>query len=116
MPDRPNEEWLFVLRGAVGELQLRRIVSLIARHGFGVATALGLNRSVCFHQFRLKTLDLASGVVLGLRACLTGVRSHINLQIRRARSSFFVEQEDRKSTRLNSSHLGISYAVFCLKK
>src|SRR5438045_8371026 len=24
--------------------------------------------------------------------------------------------QDRKSTRLNSSHLGISYAVFCLKK
>src|SRR5258705_5719467 len=27
-----------------------------------------------------------------------------------------LELEDRKSTRLNSSHLGISYAVFCLKK
>src|SRR5438045_7912100 len=26
------------------------------------------------------------------------------------------EELDRKSTRLNSSHLGISYAVFCLKK
>src|SRR3712207_8336721 len=26
------------------------------------------------------------------------------------------EQEDRKSTRLNSSHANISYAVFCLKK
>src|ERR1035441_8856126 len=25
-------------------------------------------------------------------------------------------RSDRKSTRLNSSHLGISYAVFCLKK
>src|SRR5262245_65177206 len=25
-------------------------------------------------------------------------------------------EPDRKSTRLNSSHLGISYAVFCLKK
>src|SRR2546426_2360450 len=25
-------------------------------------------------------------------------------------------REDRKSTRLNSSHLVISYAVFCLKK
>src|ERR1035438_10844504 len=25
-------------------------------------------------------------------------------------------ETDRKSTRLNSSHLGISYAVFCLKK
>src|SRR5262245_62862895 len=27
-----------------------------------------------------------------------------------------LRQLDRKSTRLNSSHLGISYAVFCLKK
>src|ERR1035438_10685015 len=26
------------------------------------------------------------------------------------------DARDRKSTRLNSSHLGISYAVFCLKK
>src|SRR5690625_535707 len=26
------------------------------------------------------------------------------------------EQVDRKSTRLNSSHVAISYAVFCLKK
>src|SRR3712207_7381164 len=26
------------------------------------------------------------------------------------------EKEDRKSTRLNSSHANISYAVFCLKK
>src|SRR5699024_11541884 len=25
-------------------------------------------------------------------------------------------EEDRKSTRLNSSHVSISYAVFCLKK
>src|SRR5436309_12718395 len=27
-----------------------------------------------------------------------------------------IAQEDRKSTRLNSSHVKISYAVFCLKK
>src|SRR3712207_7738859 len=27
-----------------------------------------------------------------------------------------VKREDRKSTRLNSSHANISYAVFCLKK
>src|SRR5205814_5429665 len=36
-----------------------------------------------------------------------GFRAEKNLQ------SFI---RDRKSTRLNSSHLGISYAVFCLKK
>src|SRR3712207_8774840 len=28
----------------------------------------------------------------------------------------WVEKADRKSTRLNSSHANISYAVFCLKK
>src|SRR5262245_66510868 len=27
-----------------------------------------------------------------------------------------IQLSDRKSTRLNSSHLGISYAVFCLKR
>src|SRR5437899_3724440 len=30
--------------------------------------------------------------------------------------AIFATTGDRKSTRLNSSHLGISYAVFCLKK
>src|SRR3712207_8520610 len=30
--------------------------------------------------------------------------------------AFSSQQEDRKSTRLNSSHANISYAVFCLKK
>src|SRR3712207_8177861 len=28
----------------------------------------------------------------------------------------YTKEEDRKSTRLNSSHANISYAVFCLKK
>src|SRR2546430_13692274 len=32
------------------------------------------------------------------------------------RPTLAVEAEDRKSTRLNSSHSQISYAVFCLKK
>src|SRR3989442_3797054 len=31
-------------------------------------------------------------------------------------SGFFHCEADRKSTRLNSSHVRISYAVFCLKK
>src|SRR5699024_11752005 len=31
-------------------------------------------------------------------------------------SAFVTIREDRKSTRLNSSHVSISYAVFCLKK
>src|SRR2546430_5273679 len=34
----------------------------------------------------------------------------------RRRAEFFRFTADRKSTRLNSSHSQISYAVFCLKK
>src|SRR5256885_14924687 len=41
-----------------------------------------------------------------------GHRLHAWLPLHAARSS----ARDRKSTRLNSSHLVISYAVFCLKK
>src|SRR5690625_5850556 len=33
-----------------------------------------------------------------------------------ARGALGVGSRDRKSTRLNSSHVAISYAVFCLKK
>src|SRR2546426_10353326 len=48
-----------------------------------------------------KRHDVASGRVENV-----GVRKHVVANITR----------DRKSTRLNSSHLVISYAVFCLKK
>src|SRR3989442_4523329 len=36
--------------------------------------------------------------------------------VRHDRSRRDVQRADRKSTRLNSSHVRISYAVFCLKK
>src|SRR3712207_9103943 len=32
------------------------------------------------------------------------------------RGELYSKEKDRKSTRLNSSHANISYAVFCLKK
>src|SRR5438132_13300697 len=38
------------------------------------------------------------------------------LQLFRKRTSLWNAKIDRKSTRLNSSHTVISYAVFCLKK
>src|SRR5207248_9979068 len=36
--------------------------------------------------------------------------------LRRRKHAFDADRRDRKSTRLNSSHRTISYAVFCLKK
>src|SRR5437899_9893933 len=60
-----------------------------------------------FMDFRMAVgeAEAASAVVV---AC----RQIINPGARIVRA----DDKDRKSTRLNSSHLGISYAVFCLKK
>src|SRR5690606_40066418 len=46
------------------------------------------------------------------RSSLLAVRSDMIV----VRSAAPLEERDRKSTRLNSSHVKISYAVFCLKK
>src|SRR3712207_7445153 len=40
-------------------------------------------------------------------------QAHMNQNLR---YTLLYRQTDRKSTRLNSSHANISYAVFCLKK
>src|SRR5688500_19135566 len=61
----------------------------------------------------------------GERGCLLQPRAadsrqpgaHGSMHLRRLRLlERDVRRQDRKSTRLNSSHLVISYAVFCLKK
>src|SRR5256885_10299865 len=74
-----------------------------------------------------------SGRVRGARPGSTGIRQELGaLEVQAARlrgllvglrgvseaSQILVggAKQDRKSTRLNSSHLVISYAVFCLKK
>src|SRR3712207_7206768 len=50
----------------------------------------------------------------------TGLSTKINVNLGISRDCPDVDKElekvDRKSTRLNSSHANISYAVFCLKK
>src|SRR3712207_8456304 len=48
-------------------------------------------------------------IVIGLRSSSAARR---NMEPRRREG----HEADRKSTRLNSSHANISYAVFCLKK
>src|SRR5256885_5449201 len=48
---------------------------------------------------------------------LRNTKFHFSKRTSRVASpAFGVRSADRKSTRLNSSHLVISYAVFCLKK
>src|SRR3712207_7348139 len=52
-------------------------------------------------------------VVLGLQE--VGARVDRQLEVEAVRDGV-LRAGDRKSTRLNSSHANISYAVFCLKK
>src|SRR5690606_39411240 len=74
-------------------------------------------------RMRLANRELER-IVPGVRrtALLTGQVRRPRLQLRRVqriRSRTHVQHDgvqDRKSTRLNSSHVKISYAVFCLKK
>src|SRR2546422_8295007 len=55
-------------------------------------------------------------VMIPLVALVEELRRQTEIVRRVAREVFQAEGRDRKSTRLNSSHGYISYAVFCLKK
>src|SRR5687768_17773403 len=62
-------------------------------------------------------LFTAANVYLGLRLGITFATSIPAAVISMAILKFYADSTiDRKSTRLNSSHGYISYAVFCLKK
>src|SRR3712207_8252021 len=60
---------------------------------------------------RPMTHDLLRNVILEMGASVERV---VVTELRD--NTFFATIKDRKSTRLNSSHANISYAVFCLKK
>src|SRR5690625_5849256 len=72
------------------------------------------------HHIDLITLDAeyTEKVKLTL-ACPVSMKDQFLFHIEKFKhllESFEVMETDRKSTRLNSSHVAISYAVFCLKK
>src|SRR2546430_7497191 len=62
-----------------------------------------------FRSLQQLVRDEAPWVFLWQQHDLYGVASHVEWSPR-------ADEKDRKSTRLNSSHSQISYAVFCLKK
>src|SRR5256885_3790999 len=59
-------------------------------------------------EYDWMVVDTAMDVIIGLSAALGTTFGEL--------WKIFEKPIDRKSTRLNSSHLVISYAVFCLKK
>src|SRR3712207_7520776 len=74
-----------------------------------VGTGLGAQRGVLFkNATALETAARIDTVVMDKTGTLTKGEPEV--------TDVVVEGIDRKSTRLNSSHANISYAVFCLKK
>src|SRR5205814_4505350 len=97
----------FAIRMALGA-DARRIFRMVVTQGAwqlalglvlgagGVALLLGVVAAAALKNILFKVNALDPTIYFAVAALLTAT--------------------DRKSTRLNSSHLGISYAVFCLKK
>src|SRR5690606_41692941 len=79
------------------------IYTLSLHDALPIFAFVDLHKEITMRGLALISLLLAAGAALAEPHTLTlSVGSH--------------ELQDRKSTRLNSSHVKISYAVFCLKK
>src|SRR5207253_5121733 len=75
-------------------------------HGLGAAAGIATSRLVDQIGRETAAHEDVLEPLAAVRRCLPRPRE---LQVA-------VQKQDRKSTRLNSSHVAISYAVFCLKK
>src|SRR5690606_22527065 len=81
----------------------------------GWPTASHIRRTIRFRPSRMTSSRTVRSFPRRIRRTWAGaVRPSSSRTPRLSRSS--ASSEDRKSTRLNSSHVKISYAVFCLKK
>src|SRR5262245_64303147 len=89
---------------------VRRIERVIGRHGERFLARIFTAAERAKAERRANRFETYAKRFAAKEACAkalgTGLRAGV----------FWRDMGDRKSTRLNSSHLGISYAVFCLKK
>src|SRR3989442_7783522 len=100
-------------------LQVRELRVRVPRKGFRTGVLLVVTTLLTPRTFTKEEIaDLYRcrwHVELDLRA----IKTALGMDIVRGKTPSMVRKElwiDRKSTRLNSSHVRISYAVFCLKK
>src|SRR5205814_6066856 len=78
----------------------------------GIAQVVGLNNPP--YELLPEVCERQSAMYLRVAAMAPSLEMEV--RVAQGRLEIEVANSDRKSTRLNSSHLGISYAVFCLKK
>src|SRR5690242_11692643 len=95
------------------------IVGVSIALAFGPKLERGDARAPLLRGAWLRALRiLALGLAINLFAAWLMPGAHLRLPgvLQRIALCFALAAPDRKSTRLNSSHMSISYAVFCLKK
>src|SRR5699024_1716060 len=87
--------------------------------GFGkfVARMISFARSATSSDeiIRATNLPMLVDIDTGFGGVLNVARTAVEMKEAKV-AAVQIEDQDRKSTRLNSSHVSISYAVFCLKK
>src|SRR5690625_5643883 len=120
------------LSGLIGETPLYEITSYPLREGVrlfaklefmniggSIKDRLGfylLQQAVANHKVKKgDTIIEATAGNTGIGLALAAIHYQLDV-IFVTPEKFSVEKQDRKSTRLNSSHVAISYADFCLKK
>src|SRR3712207_8523158 len=104
---RNNDDLFFVNDSAT------TVISTLSLHDALPISVAGL---LVWTSASLALLTFALMVPLIWVAARYSRRSHPVLKDVQQRVADVTTQADRKSTRLNSSHANISYAVFCLKK
>src|SRR5690625_6557877 len=96
-------------------------VEVVTQHQLSTEMPAGSFSSQPFHMirewwtFRLDCDDVAFHVHINAARVDSG-KIEFNMERIAITPSVHEHHGDRKSTRLNSSHVAISYAVFCLKK
>src|SRR5262245_3640713 len=105
----------FVRMGKVYENMMVDLMAtsekLVERSRRTVMTVTGVDYDTAARAIAAAGKSVKTAIVMLKLGC-----PRAEAEARLARANGFVRAADRKSTRLNSSHLGISYAVFCLKK
>src|SRR5690606_41596523 len=95
-------------------IYVRRFVDLCAQHSFPTRRSSDLERATIMYA----DLDQSTALVENHHWYFAAevYKTFLYAATRLANNAGGTVVGDRKSTRLNSSHVKISYAVFCLKK
>src|SRR3712207_7316971 len=93
----------------MNEIQRRRTFAIISHPDAGKTT---LTEKFLLFGGQIQV----AGAVKNNKIRKTATSDWMDIEKQRGISVSTSVMEDRKSTRLNSSHANISYAVFCLKK